>query len=272
MSARFDSAWLALREPADAAARAAAPLAALQAWAAPRRGLRAVDLGCGSGANLRWLAPRLPGPQHWRLIDRDPELLAAAATAAPVDAAGGPVALEAARRDLAAAPADLVGDADLVTASALLDLVSARWLEAVVAACRARGAAALFTLSYDGRFASGMADADEAAVRAAVNAHQRRDKGLGPALGPAAGHHAGAAFVRAGFRVTGGASPWRLGPERAALQRALVEAWRMAARARRPQAAARFDAWAARRRARIDAGTEALRVGHYDLFAAPPAA
>src|ERR687890_481486 len=44
------------------------------------------DLGGGSGAMGRWLAPRLPGPQHWVVHDRDGDLLelAAAAPAARV--------------------------------------------------------------------------------------------------------------------------------------------------------------------------------------------
>ena len=37
------------------------------------------DLGSGTGSMSRWLAPRLPGPQHWVLHDRDADLLARAA-------------------------------------------------------------------------------------------------------------------------------------------------------------------------------------------------
>ena len=47
------------------------------------------DLGCGTGAMGRWLAPRLPGPQHWVVHDRDAELLAVAAEDLPGEAADG---------------------------------------------------------------------------------------------------------------------------------------------------------------------------------------
>ena len=41
------------------------------------------DLGCGTGAMGRWLAPLLPGPQHWVLHDRDADLLEVAAADVP---------------------------------------------------------------------------------------------------------------------------------------------------------------------------------------------
>src|SRR5215218_2153848 len=80
---RVSSSWLALREPADAAARADDLVEYV------RRRLRAGggpvihDLGCGTGAMGRWLAPRLPGPQHWVLHDRDADLLEVAAIDRP---------------------------------------------------------------------------------------------------------------------------------------------------------------------------------------------
>ncbi len=56
------------------------------------------DLGCGTGAMGRWLAPLLPGPQHWVLHDRDADLLEVAAADAPGPAAdGAPVTVEARR-------------------------------------------------------------------------------------------------------------------------------------------------------------------------------
>ena len=72
--ARAAAGWLALREPADAAARSTELLEALVALL-PRSGLVIHDLGCGTGAMGRWLAPRLPGPQRWTLHDRDSDLL-----------------------------------------------------------------------------------------------------------------------------------------------------------------------------------------------------
>ena len=220
MSGTFDPVWLALREAVDHRSRAAAAAALLvPAWRA-RGWSRVVDLGSGTGSNLRYLAPRLPGVRHWTLVDHDAGLLARAAA---------PDAAEVTRvvGDLAAAGLDAIreSNADLVTGSALLDLVSKDWLTRLVAACREARCAALFALSYDGRIRWQAAaddrrpadDPDDALVRRSVNAHQRRDKGLGPALGPLAGLTAETLFRAAGFRVWLPPSPWRLGPADAAL-------------------------------------------------------
>jgi trans-aconitate methyltransferase len=86
---RVSTEWLALREPADAAARAADLVEHLRR-ALPATDLRVIhDLGCGTGAMARWLAPLLPGPQHWVLHDRDRDLLEVAVTDPPSAAADG---------------------------------------------------------------------------------------------------------------------------------------------------------------------------------------
>jgi ubiquinone/menaquinone biosynthesis C-methylase UbiE len=68
--------WLWLREPADADARCVELVDAVRRRLADRSGLTIHDLGSGTGSMARWLAPRLPGRQHWVLYDRDPALLA----------------------------------------------------------------------------------------------------------------------------------------------------------------------------------------------------
>ena len=74
-------AWLDLRERADAAARSRELVSHLRPRLPAGGHLVIHDLGCGSGAMGRWLAPLLPGPQHWVLHDRDPDLLALAEAA-----------------------------------------------------------------------------------------------------------------------------------------------------------------------------------------------
>ncbi len=155
MSEVFDAHWLHQRADADAAARADGPYRALAAWAGDvTPPLRCVDLGCGLGANAAWMAPRLPGPQHWLLVDHDPALLAEAGRRTLTDANGEGAEIETLRADLGDAPASLTRGTDLITAAALLDLVSSDWIDRLVTACRANGAAALFALTYDGHFTS----------------------------------------------------------------------------------------------------------------------
>lgn len=272
MSESFDAHWLHLRADADAAARADGPSRALAAWAGDiTPPLRCIDLGCGLGANAAWLAARLPGPQHWLLVDHDPSLLAKAGHRSLADASGEPAATETLHADLTDDPTSLARGVHLVTAAALLDLVAADWIDHLVTGCRANGAAALFALTYHGHFASEMPnDPDEQRVRTAFNQDQRRDKGFGPALGPDAALYAARAFRAAGYRVHLGRSPWRLGPESSDLQRALIDGKAQAARKTSPDECSTIDRWARRRHQAIHNATARLRVGHLDLFAEPP--
>ncbi len=287
----FSADWLALREPLDRAARAqtlsAAFAAAVRATGA--QALDIVDLGAGTGANLRYLAPLLGGAQCWRLIDADTRLLAAlerrtadwaaARVARVAREPGGALAvedasfratLETVAADLADAAAALALPAGaIVTASALLDLVSAEWLAKLAAACRDAAASALFALTYDGRSECEPADPDDALVLQLFNAHQRGDKGFGPALGPDAAAAAADAFAALGYRVETAASDWRIGAEHRALQAELVDGWCRAAAEAAPEHSAALAAWRDQRLAQAAAGELALIVGHVDLAAYP---
>jgi len=280
---RFDADWLALRAGADARARSVALeealLAALRARGARRASsggttlpLRCVDLGSGSGANLVRLVPRLPDPQHWRLLDTNAALLnLAGARAATLRTAGGAaLRVDCAPLDLATADlAELCRGADLVTASALLDLVCAAWLKRLADAVVASGACALFVLDYDGRRECRPTDPLDAAAHAAFERHQRGDKGFGAALGAAAVEHAARAFERRDCHVQRARSDWRLDAADAPLQRALLDGWHAAAREAEPGRAAEFDAWHARRRTLLDSGAARVVVGHEDLLVLP---
>ena len=170
MSALVSPAWLDLREPADAAARST-ELAERLAQHLPAGPLEIHDLGGGSGSMGRWLAPRLSGPQHWVVHDRDPDLLELA-VADPPDGA----TVEARQSDVGAL-GDLAG-ADLVVASALLDILTADELRAMLGACAGRPM--LLALTVVGRVALTPAEPLDARFAAAFNAHQRRGGLLGP--------------------------------------------------------------------------------------------
>lgn len=267
MAERFAADWLTLREAADHRARSEALLTRLAVSLPRDRPLTVVDLGAGRGSNLRYLAPRLAGAQTWRVVDHDASLMADAAPA-PAAADGAGVCVEPVVADLRDAAFDaLLAGANLVTAAALIDLVSRPWLERLATACAARRLPALIALSYDGCIDWSPAAPMDERLRLAVNRHQRRDKGFGPALGPAAWAAAATAFRAAGCRVGVAASPWQLGPADAPLVEALVDGWVAAASEQAPGQAAAFRRWGADRRR----GQPGLRVGHRDLLALPPA-
>lgn len=266
----FSADWLALREPADHAARSAALTTRIADRLRARPGRRAVDLAAGSGSNVRYLLPRLPGVAHWTLVDYDAALLAQAwRLVAPVARDTG-VDFDVRQGDLRALDALPLDGCGLVTASALLDLVSSDWLRAFAARCRAAGVDVLCTLSYDGRIVCEPPDEDDEHVRALVNRHQRTDKGFGPALGPDAAGAAVTAFEAAGFTVHTAESDWVLEGADAELQRQLLAGWAGAARELAPAEAARIDAWLSGRLAQVD-GAARIVVGHVDVLALAPA-
>ena len=263
----FTSDWLALREPVDHRSRAADLVAPLAEWWESRPGGRVLDLGSGTGSNLRYVAPRLPGEQEWTLVDRDAALLDRATDAAV--AVPGVARVERVPGELDQEGLELVPAADLVTASALLDLVTHEWLERLVATCRAAGNATLLALTWDGTMTWAEPDPDDALVAEAVRSHQLRDKGMGPALGRAAGPAAERAFRAAGYDTRLRSSPWRLGAADASLARALIDGWEVTASEQRPEDAPLIRGWAERRGATV-ATQFGLEVGHLDLLALPP--
>jgi hypothetical protein len=263
----FSADWLALREPHDAAARNRKVMHLVAEAMAGRFSITAVDLACGTGSTPRALAPHLPFRQAWRLVDNDLGLLARAAeTSLPQGASIHTLPVDLAR-DLEAA---LDGAPDLVTSSALLDLVSAEWLERFVVESAVRALPVYAALIYDGRATLTPSDPYDAAVIDAVNQHQRTDKGFGPALGPAVASDAIGRFERTGiYRVTKGASDWVLEPGDAAMQRALLEGWAQAAEEMGALPRIELHAWLARRSAFISEGQSSMQVGHVDIFAQP---
>jgi SAM-dependent methyltransferase len=252
MTGEFSETWLGLREPADAAARAGDLVGLLPG---PVRTIR--DLGCGTGSLGRWLAPQLPGPQHWIMADRDPVLLAYAAANMPF--AG--VTVETALGDVTElTAADLTGT-DLVTCSALLDLLTEDEVGELAAVCAASGTPALFTLSVAGTVALEPAQAEDDVVEAAFNEHQRRTVGGRRLLGPDAPEVTRAAFEKAGATVVTRPSPWRLGPELPDLTAEWLRGWVAAAQEQRP--GLRFDRYLTGRIEHLPTAT----VGHVDLLA-----
>jgi hypothetical protein len=273
----FSALWLALREPLDHASRAEhliAPAVAALGSASPE--VQVVDLAAGAGSNLRYLAPRLPLPQRWTLVDHDPKLLEIAAQGAHAlhQATVSVVQADVSQLDgvLAAGAEETSGaptNATLVTASALLDLVSESWLEQLASRCRTIHAVALFALTYNGRIVCQPVDPLDEFVRTLVNRHQRRDKGFGPAAGPYAAHAATLAFERQGYRVHRALSNWELDGDAGALQQTLVDGWAGAAIDESPREAGAIAAWQSRRTSSIAKGAFRVAVGHEDLLAVP---
>ena len=267
---RASAGWLGLREPADAAARSGELVESLRPHLSGGRDLVVHDLGSGSGSMARWLAPRLPGPQHWVLYDRDVELLALAPADPPIVPAGeGPVTLETRRRDITRLDPEELSGAGLITASALLDMLTAEEMDRLVASCAGAGCPVLLTLSVVGSVELDPADPLDDAVQAAFNAHQRRDIGTGRLLGPDALNRAVWAFAGRGLDVVVRPSPWQLGRDHAVLASAWLEGWLGAAFEQQPDLRDRAISYRRRRVAEAVSGRLEVTVHHQDLLAIP---
>jgi hypothetical protein len=285
--------WLALREGADADARSATLTRAVVDALGPGEPLRILDLGTGTGANIRYLLDRFPRRrQQWLAVDRSSALLALLPTriaqwgaargyrVAPGNGGcvirGNGVECEVDTRqvDLGTLPgSDVFGPRHLVTASALLDLVSERWLRELAAWCRHTHAAVLFALTYNGQSSCEPAEPEDELVLALFNRHQHTDKGLGgPAAGPDAPAVAARCFEEAGFHVLRERSDWRIASGAVAFQRELIDGWARASTEIEPEAAVTIEGWRRRRLRHLEEGRSRLTVGHDDLGAwlSPP--
>jgi len=277
----FSSEWLALREAVDHRSRNPALRSKLAARFAGREDIFVVDLGAGTGSNLRAVAPVLPARQQWILIDHDPALLTTAfetiaqwsdsshavATGLEISTGGKSLLIEFRQADLAAEPAAW-GDAspDLVTAAALFDLVSEAWIDRFVVAL-ARARLPLYTaLNHDGVAEWAPPHPADRGMKDAFERHFGGDKGFGPSAGSRASKLMADRLASAGYGIERGRSDWRLGPTDQTLIAMLAEGWAEAAGETGDVPAATIADWFAARKA-ADAS---CLVRHEDFLAWPP--
>lgn len=275
----FSPDWLALREAADHRSRSASLANTLQTRFLQREAITVIDLGCGTGSNLRATAQLLPHTQSWTLVDHDPALLVAARSKLKAWADSHVDAPEAltlrkgnATLTVRFLQADLVADLDtvldaatgldLVTASALFDLASPAFIQKFAAAIAKRRVVFYTVLTYNGIQRWTPRSPLDQELAGAFSRHQMTDKGFGPSCGPTAPVELAEQFETHGYSVTEGDSPWRLGPADQALIAELATGFVAAVRETKSIPNDALDTWLARTRT----GAE---VGHTDTLAIP---
>jgi len=266
----FSIDWLDLREDADRRARNAALREQALGWLEDSRcaapGPVVVDLGAGTGSTLRALAPAGQFPPTWRLVDHDHALLAEARRRH-----GSTQQLETCAVDLSDFGKLPLDGARLVTASALFDLVSADFIEALAKAlqtqCQRSPVGIYAALNYDGSTHWTPAHPLDDIVLHAFNQDQRQDKGFGPALGPEAGNVMHSLFTQAGFEVYSASSPWVLEGSDQRLVAELIAGIAGAVAGSPGLDASALHEWVRFRQSKVTSGT--CIVGHTDLLALP---
>ena len=210
----FSIDWLNLREASDHRARDRYLLKTAANWLnnLKSKDKVIVDLGSGTGSTIRGLQKytTLAPSIQWRLVDNDPELLAEA-----IHRHSGENSIESFLVDLSATQKLPLESVSLITASALLDLVSSNFIRDLCQLIKEkneyRPVGFYSALNYDGCIKWIPSHPLDAAILMNFNADQKRDKGFGPALGPDATDFLKTQFHSTKFQCLSAKSPWLLG-------------------------------------------------------------
>ena len=210
----FSIEWLNLREASDHKARDRHLLKTAANWLNDLKSKDKVivDLGSGTGSTIRGLQryTTLAPSIQWRLVDNDPELLAEA-----VHKHSEEYSIESFLVDLSATQKLPLESVSLITASALLDLVSSNFIRDLCQLIKEknedRPLGFYSALNYDGCIKWTPFHPLDAAILMNFNTDQRRDKGFGPALGPDATDFLKTQFHSTKFQCLSAKSPWLLG-------------------------------------------------------------
>jgi len=273
----FASEWLATREAADHRARSRELTDELNQWllshykSLPPEShcpMQIVDIGTGRGSNALFLVPPLQVPQAWLALDQDAALLRDAEQR--VDVLDVPFETRTVQLSPENMEQHLPAEVALITASALIDLVSEPWLKALSKAAVRRKSAMLIVLSYAGDFELLPGHPDDELLRDLVNQHQHGDKGTGAALGPEAPLVLEDLLTGEGYRVKLMDSPWTLNSGDQVLARMLMQGWTDAAIEQSPTDRDRLNRWLETRNRQLSEGKLTVVVRHLDLLALPP--
>lgn len=263
----FSIAWLDLRESADFTARDKTLVTQLLHWLgqaadpiSPDRII--VDLGAGTGSTLRALTKLGANSLVWRLVDLDGKLLDEA-----LRRHGKSHLIEDYQADL-----NIIGElpltgAHIVSASALFDLASADFIDALIDRIDARNTAVYAALNYDGTTTWVPAHPLDEKVLAAFNRDQHQDKGLGPALGPDCTAYLKQALENKGYAVRTYPSPWQLHAKDAQLLQELINGIAAAVSEGYGLNTDELIEWKNFRIANITDGN--CTIGHWDVLALP---
>ena len=219
-----------------------------------------IDLGAGTGANQRWLAPRLPLRQRWIHLDHDPAI--SRSLLLPDDTMIIDESVEVLSQLLARPGVDQ----RLVTCSALLDVLTANQIYEVCGALIDNRTPGLFSLTVTGTLGVTPSGPHDQQLLDAFNDHQRR---AGRA-GPDAVRVAVDTLLGGGFTVRTQETPWHLtASNEVAFVEQLLRERLEAAVAQDPSLTTTAATWLELRRTQLSDGILRIDLGHLDILALP---
>ena len=270
----FSIDWLDLRESADLQARDKSLIKLAVRWleniSSPDQLPLILDLGSGTGSTVRSFDRVLDAESvsaHWRLIDNDPSLLSEAKRRYETSNR-----IETCLADLSNIQEISFQNVNLVTTSALLDLVSANFIRDLAQTVKAEShetAIALYSaLNYDGTAKWNPQHPLDEKMLSIFNKDQLRDKGFGPALGPGASECFKDEFKAMGFTIMTANSPWKLEPNDHELTTSLIDGFAEVALQRGECSNSEIENWRSFRKNQLSKGS--CQIGHTDSVALPP--
>ncbi len=250
--------WLAARETADVRSRSKELAKAFALRVGPDD--LVVDLGCGAGANFRYLDRYLASNQKWLGIDCDDEALSQAAARVPT----ARVTFERMNlaTDLQRVP---FGQSFAVIASAFLDIASRHWLTQLANHCRDNPLLIAMSVASQPEWHP-VDDLDEP-IRSRIESHQRSDHGFGLSLGADAAPYLAEQLRAHGCQVTLCQSDWILGPADHSLIAMMISG--VARRVASVHDSIDAQEWARLRRNQLQRDELRLVVKHVDLLSIP---
>jgi SAM-dependent methyltransferase len=270
----FSIDWLDLRESADLQARDKSLVKLAVRWleniSSPDQLPLILDLGSGTGSTVRSFDSLLDAesvPAHWRLIDNDPSLLSEAKRRHETSNR-----IETCLADLSNIQKISFQNVNLVTTSALLDLVSANFIRDLAQTVKAESheatVAVYSALNYDGTAKWTPQHPLDEKMLSIFNEDQLRDKGFGPALGPGASESFKDEFKAVGFTIMTANSPWKLEPNDHELTTSLIDGFAEVALQREECSNSEIENWRSFRKNQLYKGS--CQIGHIDSVALPP--
>ena len=236
----YEPDWLEVRYPYDEAARHPAVEEAAHVWLSRQDGpYQLVDVGAGHGANFRYYLDRLPGPQHWTLVEQDPALVTAArsrilalaqARGWEVQAVGDTLHLAGPQpvtvRLVTGSLLELARWVDLeathmVLANAVFDLFTPAQFEGFAQELAGARTALFMTLNYTGMAFAPVEPVDRLIV-GLYEAHMNRPRAAGRGMGKYGPQHMAAILEARGFALTEGESCWEVPPAGRDMQQFLL--------------------------------------------------